>query len=123
MSVMLHFHYIQNTSKDDCMISLDNNLADITSLDPGEVFIAGRYHSLVPILKEMYDVEGTGERDYMYAVAIVPKNSTIQRLSDIRGRRACFAGVGTMAGWILPIDKVIYNKNYFNDMWNHKTQF
>ncbi|CAL8115042.1 unnamed protein product [Orchesella dallaii] len=97
----------QTFSKDDCMIMLDNNYADITSLDPGEVFMGGRYHSLVPILKEMYSVEGSGEQDYMYAVAIIPKNSTITQLSDIRGKRACFAGVATMAGWVLPIDKLM----------------
>lgn len=88
------------------MIMLDNNYADITSLDPGEVFVGGRYHSLVPILKEMYNVEGSGEQDYMYSVAIIPRNSTISQLSDIRGRRACFAGVGTMSGWVIPIEKV-----------------
>lgn len=33
---------------------LDQDLADLSVLDPGEVFIGGRYHSLVPILQEVW---------------------------------------------------------------------
>ena len=31
---------------------------NIMSVDAGEVFVGGRYHSLVPILKEEYSVSG-----------------------------------------------------------------
>lgn len=34
---------------------LDLETADITSMDGGEVFIGGRYHSLVPISQEAYE--------------------------------------------------------------------
>ena len=44
-------------------------------------------------------------REY-YAVAVVKKDSDIQRLSDIRGKKACFSGVGNLAGWVMPIAKV-----------------
>lgn len=33
------------------MSLLDSERADITSLDSGEVFVAGRFHSLVPIIQ------------------------------------------------------------------------
>ena len=44
-------------------------------------------------------------REY-YAVAVVKRDSDIQRLSDIRGKKACFSGVGNLAGWVMPIAKV-----------------
>lgn len=43
----------QGANKDDCMSLLDQEHGDITSLDAGEVFIGGRYHSLIPILQEV----------------------------------------------------------------------
>lgn len=34
---------------------LDNNVADILSLDAGEVFVAGRYHSLIPLMQQVFE--------------------------------------------------------------------
>jgi melanoma-associated antigen p97 len=82
------------------MVYLDNGDADLTTLDPGEVFVGGRYHSLVPIIEEKY----TDAK--LLAVAVVKKYSDIQTLRDVRGKKACFGGVGTLAGWVIPIDKV-----------------
>lgn len=45
------------------MSLLDEGEVHITSLDAGQVFIGGRYHSLIPLMQEAY--EGTS------AVAIV----------------------------------------------------
>ena len=36
------------------MIMLDQNEADLVSLDANEIFEGGRHHSLVPIMKEVY---------------------------------------------------------------------
>jgi ABC-type phosphate/phosphonate transport system substrate-binding protein len=43
-----------------------------------------------------------------YAVAVVKKGSLpeVRTLKDLRGKKACFAGVGTQAGWVIPIDTV-----------------
>lgn len=89
------------------MVVLDNDFADITTLDPGEIFVGGRYHSLVPIMSEVYRVEGTsGTSGRMYAVAVVKRSHSFNSLKDLRGKKACFAGVGTLAGWVIPISKV-----------------
>lgn len=45
---------LQGSSKEDCMFSIEEERADVTVLDPGEVFSAGRYFSLLPILQEVY---------------------------------------------------------------------
>ena len=45
------------TTRDECMKVIDfnrRNSSNIMSVDSGEVFVGGRYHSLVPILR--YDL-------------------------------------------------------------------
>lgn len=83
------------------MTMLDREEAHITTLDAGEIFIGGRYHSLIPIMQEIYE-SGV---NYQYAVAVIKKGSLpdVQSLNDLRGKRACFPGLGMLAGWIIPI--------------------
>ncbi|XP_026676613.1 melanotransferrin [Diaphorina citri] len=40
-------------NKDECMTLLDKEEAHVTTLDAGEVFVGGRYHSLIPIMQEV----------------------------------------------------------------------
>jgi hypothetical protein len=46
------------------MTYLDEEKAHVTSLDAGEVFVAGRYHSLIPIMHEVY----SGMYDYICSI-------------------------------------------------------
>lgn len=80
------------------MKHLDNNEADITTLDPGNVFIGGRYHSLLPIMKEVF----VNQQEFYYSVAVVKRFQLpeMQKLGDLRGKRACFPGVGIHGGYI-----------------------
>ncbi|KAK7866940.1 hypothetical protein R5R35_014716 [Gryllus longicercus] len=92
----------QGSNKDDCMAYLDKEEADATSLDAGEVFVGGRYHSLIPFMQEVFPDNSNA----YYAVAVIKKNgnmSSVNSLHDIRGKKACFAGVGTLAGWVIPV--------------------
>lgn len=50
----------QAADKDRCMDLIDTGRADLLTLDPGEVYIAGRYNSLVPVMAERY---GAGNYD------------------------------------------------------------
>ncbi|XP_032523244.2 transferrin 2 [Danaus plexippus] len=89
---------------EECMTWVDNRVASLLALDAGEVYVAGRYHSLVPILQELY---GRNE-PYQYTVAVVKKGSlpAVQPesgLHGLRGARACFPLVGSLAGWVMPI--------------------
>ncbi|XP_049863001.1 melanotransferrin [Schistocerca gregaria] len=92
---------VQAFSREECMTLLDEEKADIISLDAGEVFIGGRYHSLVPIMQEVHK---DGQLFY-YAVAVVKRGnmSDVHSLNALRGKRACFGSVGTMAGWVIPV--------------------
>ena len=89
------------SNKEGCMTMLDQEKAQITTLDPGEIFIAGRYHSLIPIMQEIYE----SAVNYQYAVAVIKKGSLpdVQSLNDLRGKKACFSGLGMLAGWVIPI--------------------
>nr|CAD7442893.1 unnamed protein product [Timema bartmani] len=47
-----------------------------------------------------------GRQKFYHAVAVVKKGGTmadVRSLHDLRGKRACFAEVGTLAGWVIPI--------------------
>lgn len=74
------------------------------SLDAGEVFVAGRYNSLIPIMQEAFD----GGFSNYYAVAVVKKDtlSDVTTIRDLRGKKACFSEVGSQAGWTIPIHTV-----------------
>ena len=50
-----------------------------------------------------------GDQDFYYAVAVLKKGSMpeLRSLYDLRGTHACFAGVGTQAGWTIPIYRLI----------------
>nr|XP_018896656.1 PREDICTED: melanotransferrin [Bemisia tabaci] len=91
----------QAFNKEECMSLLDQEKADLTSLDAGEVFVGGRYHSLVPIMQEVYPEN----MRHFYSVAAVKKGSLpdVYSIRNLRGKKACFAGVGTLAGWVIPV--------------------
>lgn len=83
---------------------LDEEKATMTTLDAGSVFIGGRYHSLVPIAQEVYQ----GGFKYYYSVAVVKAGTLrdVSSIGDLRGKKACFPGVETFAGWVIPINTV-----------------
>lgn len=88
-------------NQEECIQLLDTEKANLLSLDAGEVFVAGRYNSLVPILQEAYD---GGFTNY-YAVAVVKKGTLpdVAHIRDLRNKKACFSFVGSQAGWTIPI--------------------
>ncbi|GBP40151.1 Lactotransferrin [Eumeta japonica] len=89
---------------EECMTWVDQSKASLLALDAGEVYVAGRFHSLIPLVQELYN---KGE-PYQYAVAVV-KKGRLERvrpgegLHAMRGAQACFPGVGALAGWVVPI--------------------
>lgn len=99
--VYLNMTCVLAYSAEECIHHIDHDRAHITTLDAGDVFTAGRYHSLIPILQEK--ISG-GFTNY-YSVAVVKKGSlpNVHSLRDLRNTRACFPWVGSLAGWILPI--------------------
>jgi len=74
---------------------------NVMVVDGGDMFVGGRYHSLVPILRESYE----NGRDYYHAVAVIKKGTMadVRTLQDLRSKKACFTGVGSQAGWTIPV--------------------
>uniref|UniRef100_A0A182N1U8 Transferrin-like domain-containing protein n=1 Tax=Anopheles dirus TaxID=7168 RepID=A0A182N1U8_9DIPT len=86
---------------DECMALINERKADVMTLDAGEVFSGGRFHSLIPLMQEGYE----GGFTQYHAVAVVKKGSLpdVTNLRHLRGKKACFAWVGSHAGWTVPI--------------------
>ena len=100
----------QGADKDQCMSMIDDERSDLILVDPGEIGLAGRYHSLTPIMVERYGGGGGRLTDIgHFSVAVVRKRSgaSIEQLSDLFGKRACFSGVSHMASWTLPLAALI----------------
>uniref|UniRef100_U5EEQ2 Putative transferrin 2 n=1 Tax=Corethrella appendiculata TaxID=1370023 RepID=U5EEQ2_9DIPT len=97
----LHLNCHQAFDHDECVHLIDREKATMMTLDAGEIFIAGRYNSLVPIMQESHD---GGFTNY-YAVAVIKQGTLpeVRHLRDLRNKRACFSRVGSQAGWTIPI--------------------
>ncbi|BES96762.1 TR_FER [Nesidiocoris tenuis] len=96
---------VSATSKEECMYLIEEEKATLTTLDAGEVFVGGRYFSTVPILRHIY----TDQHKYYYSVAVIKKGGLpdVSSLYGLRGKKACFTEVGTLAGWVLPINMLM----------------
>lgn len=51
----------------------------------------------------------SGNMKHYYAVAVVKKGSLpdVHHIRDLRGKKACFANVGSHAGWVIPVHTVV----------------
>lgn len=94
----------QAFTTDECIQLIDSERCHMMSLDAGNVFMAGRYHSLIPIMQESFD---GGFVNY-YSVAVVKKDTIpdVTSIRDLRGKKACFSEVGSQAGWTIPVHTV-----------------
>lgn len=105
------FDCVEEKSAFDCMKTIQNNGADVITLDGGLVDKARREYNLVPILAERYGDTGGA----YYAVAVVRKNSKYQSWSDLKGAKSCHTGIGRTAGYNAPmytlISKNLIDKN------------
>lgn len=112
-SSLMNLQCVKAYDTDECIKMVDGEKAHIMSLDAGEVFIAGRYFSLVPIMQET--LEG-GLSNY-YAVAVVKTNTLpdVYNIKDLRNKKACFPYVGSQAGWNIPIYTVCYTSRFQRD--------
>lgn len=100
-SALMDLQCVKAYDTDECIKMVDAEKAHIMTLDAGEVFIAGRYFSLVPIMQETLD----GGLSNYYAVAVVKADTLpdVHHIRDLRNKKACFAYVGSQAGWNIPI--------------------
>uniref|UniRef100_A0A1B0AR72 Transferrin-like domain-containing protein n=1 Tax=Glossina palpalis gambiensis TaxID=67801 RepID=A0A1B0AR72_9MUSC len=98
---LLNLTCLMAFSADECIHHIDREKAHITTLDAGDVFTAGRYNSLIPIMEEKF--EG-GFTNY-HSVAVIKSGTVLDvtSIKHLRQKKACFPWVGSLAGWIVPI--------------------
>lgn len=100
---------IRATDKFDCFRHIFEDQADLMTADAGDVYTAGKYYNLVPISSEVYSsLIGSGYTD-IYSVAVVKRKSEMS-IQKLKGSNSCHGGVGTSAGWNVPISTLIEMK-------------
>ncbi|KAL8576233.1 hypothetical protein ACOMHN_006156 [Nucella lapillus] len=89
----------------ECMEAIEADLADLMTLDSGQGYFAGRQHNMMPIMVENYETV-PNERPTYYSVAMVKADSNVQ-LDNLNSKSVCFPSIGTSAGWLYPVSKLI----------------
>ena len=106
------------------MGQIARNRADIVKVGPEDLYVAGSIFGLEPFMFE--EINGSKlktvferlkivkfsfcvfvERFKEESAILVRKDSNINRLSDLKGKRSCHSGFGQVAGWNIPISKLI----------------
>ncbi|GAB1607973.1 serotransferrin-like [Argonauta hians] len=88
-----------------CLEMIKNNMADITSLDGGNIYRAGKCYNLKPVVAESSEAARLGVG--YYAVAVAKKSSHVN-IHTLQGRKSCHTGVNKTAGWFIPMS-VLFN--------------
>nr|AKZ20816.1 melanotransferrin 3 [Holothuria glaberrima] len=97
-SISPNISCFQTKNHAHCMAYIAAGNADIVTLDGGDIYKAGKYHALVPLLGETY---GEGDASY-WAVAVVRANTTFT-INDLQGKKSCHTGIMKTAGWVVPV--------------------
>jgi hypothetical protein len=96
--------------KFDCFKKIFEDHADLMTADAGDIYTAGKYYNLVPISSEVYSsVAGIAAHSGFYSVAVVKRGSGMT-IDKLKGSNSCHGGVGTSAGWNVPISTLIEKK-------------
>lgn len=69
-----------------------------------------QYNVDVDCLQEVY----SGGAKFYYSVAVVKKGTLldVNNIRQLRGKKTCFPGVGSLAGWIIPIHVVSWEGKF-----------
>jgi len=107
---------VKGTDKFDCFKKIFEDAADLMTADAGEVYTAGKFYNLMPITTELYASLSNIMYSEQYAVAVVKKNSSGEKitLSNLKGKNTCHGGVGLSVGWNIPISTLLEKKTSRN---------
>ncbi|CAH2084957.1 unnamed protein product [Euphydryas editha] len=96
---------VHESSEEDCLRNVQDNGSDLVAVDDLRVAAAARRYNLHAVFHEVY-----GDKLPNYAVAVVRKNSQVNNIDDLRGKRSCHNSFGTFSGLLAPLYYLI-NKN------------
>ncbi|CAH1789988.1 unnamed protein product [Owenia fusiformis] len=97
--------------KYDCMRRIEANEADLMTLGDTQVYSAGRYFNMVPVMAEKYSESvDAGTFRYKAVIAVKTSDTTINTLADLKGKKSCHTGVGRTVGWAIPVAALFEQK-------------
>ncbi|PIK48862.1 melanotransferrin [Apostichopus japonicus] len=79
--------------------SFEAGLADIVTLDGGDIYRAGKDHGLKVILGEVYNYNQPGS---YWSVAVVHAGTSFN-IHQLEGKRSCHTGIMKTSGWVMPV--------------------
>lgn len=90
---------VQEASETDCLKSVQDNGSDLASVDDMRVAAAAKKYVLHPVFHEVYGEKKTPN----YAVAVVKKGTSFNKMEDLRGKKSCHSSYGTFSGLDAPL--------------------
>ncbi|KAJ0183138.1 hypothetical protein K1T71_001114 [Dendrolimus kikuchii] len=90
---------VQEATEDECLKRVQDNGADLASVDDMGVASAAKKYNLHPVFHEVYGKD----RNPKYAVAVVKKGTSYNKIEDLRGKRSCHNSYGTFSGRVAPL--------------------
>lgn len=97
------FECVRQNTESDCFKAIRDNAADVLTVDAGDVETFKEKFNLKPILTEEHEPS----KGKYYAVAVVKKNSAIQSLDDLKGKKSCSSGYNSFSGYRAPLYALI----------------
>ncbi|XP_052014999.1 melanotransferrin [Apodemus sylvaticus] len=93
-------------SPEHCMAQIQAGHIDAVTLGGEDIHRAGKVYGLVPAAGELYAEEDSSNS--YFVVAVVRRDSSYSFTTDeLRGKRSCHPGLGSPAGWEVPIGSLI----------------
>lgn len=97
------FECVQESSEHSCVKAIMDNAADAISLDAAFIETYREKFNLKPILTEEHEPS----KGKYFAVAVVKKNSGIQSLEDLKGKKSCHSEYNNFASYRAPLYALI----------------
>ncbi|XP_036059755.1 melanotransferrin [Onychomys torridus] len=93
-------------SPEHCMEQIQVGYIDAVTLRGEDIYTAGKMYGLVPAAGELYAEEDRSNS--YFVVAVVRRDSSYSfTLDELRSKRSCHPGLGSPAGWDVPIGSLI----------------
>ncbi|XP_061714041.1 transferrin [Cydia pomonella] len=89
----------QEATEAECLKNVQDNGADLAAVDDMKVAQAAKKYNLHPVFHEVYGED----KKPKYAVAVVKKSSSFQKMEDLRGKRSCHDPYGSFSGLDAPV--------------------
>lgn len=97
------FECIKQPSDHECIKAIRDDVADIISLDAAFIETYREKFNLKPILTEEHEPS----KGKYYSVAVIKKNSAIQNMEDLKGKKSCHSEYNNFVSYRAPLYALI----------------